>query len=57
MPDTAQDYTSDDIMDAISEALKAGNLADAAALMHLLALKDPGAAEAIHDWVKELTDG
>lgn len=48
------DYTPDEIMDAIAAALKDGNLEAAAAMMHLLALVDPGAAKAIHDFVDEV---
>ena len=50
-----RDYTPDEIMDAISAALKNGNLEATASLMHLLALVDPGAAQAIHDFVEEVS--
>ena len=53
----SEDYTPDQIMDAISEALKYGNLEAAASLMHLLALVDPGAAKAIHDFVDLVSNG
>lgn len=50
-----EDYTPGQLIDAIAAALKAGDLEAAAALLILLAVKDPDSAEIIRIAVEART--
>lgn len=43
------DYTSEQLLDGIAKALKARDFPAVAALLKMLAVKDPAAAETVYD--------
>ena len=49
---SADEFTTEQVLEGISHALADNNMEAVVSLMHLLALKDPGAARAVMDAVE-----